>query len=304
MIGSHVLTGYEPNKRGADALALALVVVRHTHGHLSVARIRPPAWPGPGAGKVDAEWDSYLDGQAHATLVGAADALEVIGRPRALEVRYLVGANRGSGRGLAHLVGRTKADLIVIGSAPGGPRHGVSLGSTADQLLHGSPVPVMVAPKGYSEVGLEHFDRITVAYLRRPSGDQAVAFAAQVAAARGVPLRLLSVAIGQPARGRASALAEEQLRRLVDIYEGDLVLAAKTAQTDAALTASLVQTEVARGPDAAKALATVDWTPGDLLVISASEAGPIRQVFMGDMSLKIMRAAPCPAVVLPRLTAR
>lgn len=304
MIGSHVLAGYEPDKRGIDALALALVVVRHTHGMLTVAVIRPPASPVPGPRRGDAEWDVYLDGQAHATLDGAAKILEDVGLPPGLEVKYLVGTGRGSGRGLAHLVGRARADLIVIGSAPGGPRHGISIGSTADQLLHGSPVPVMIAPKGYADHDVTGLERVTVAYLRRPGCDLSVDFAAQVAAARGVPLRLLSVVIGKASRGKASPLAEQQLRRIVDLYETDLAMAAKEVETGTTLTASLIRTEVARGPDAARALAGVDWSPGELLVICSSDSGPIRRVFMGEMSLKILRAAPCPTVVLPRLSAR
>jgi nucleotide-binding universal stress UspA family protein len=298
MIGGSVLVGYGPDRRGADALALAAVVVRGTGGTLTVASVRPPAWPVPGPGKVDAEWEGYLDGQAHAALAGAAEVLEQWD----LSAEYLVAANRGSGRGLAHLVGRAKADLIVIGSAPGGPRHGIALGSTADQLLHGSPVPVMLAPKGYAQHHPETFDRITVAYLRRPGCEQAVDLAARIAVRRGTPLRLLTVAVGHKAKGRAAQLAEEQTRKVVDLYESDLAAAAKEAEDGGILTAERITTEVAQGPDAATAIAGTEWSDGELVVLASSAAGPLRKVFMGDMSLKILRAVPCPAVVLPRTT--
>jgi len=299
MIGGSVLVGYEPDRRGADALALAATVVSGTGGDLTVASVRPPAWPVPGPGKVDAEWEAYLDSQAQAALDGAAKILDGWG----LSAEYLVTANRGSGRGLAHLVGKARADLIVIGSAPGGPRHGIALGSTADQLLHGSPVPVMLAPKGYAQRPPEVFDRISVAYLRRPGCEQAVDLAARIAVRRNTLLRLLTVAVGHKAKGKAVQLVEEQARRVVERYRSDLALAAKETEDGGILTTDRITTEVVQGPDAQSAIGLAEWSPGELLVLASSTAGPLRKVFMGDMSLKILRAVPCPAVVLPR-TAR
>ncbi len=296
MIGSKVLVGYEADRRGADALALASLVVGQRH-RLTVASVRPPAWPVPGPGKVDAEWEAYLDAQARSALDSAAELL-----PADVEADYVAVADRGSGRGLAKLAAKIKADLIVIGSASGGPRHGIIVGSTADQLLHGSPVPVMVSPKNYAQRRPDAFDRITIAYLRRPGCDQAVELAAEIAGRQRVPLRLVTIAVGHSAKGKAARLAEEQLRRVVERYEADLAVAAKEAEGSSTLTRELITTEVAEGPDPASAIAATEWSEGDLLVLASSATGPLRKVFMGDMSLKILRAVPCPAVVLPRTT--
>jgi nucleotide-binding universal stress UspA family protein len=211
-------------------------------------------------------------------------------------------ANRGSGRGLAKLAGKVKADLIVIGSAPAGSRHGISVGSTADQLLHGSPVPVMLAPKDYAQRRPATIDRITVAYLRLPGCDAAVELAAGIAGRQRVPLRLLTIAVGHSAKGAAAELAEEQFRRVVALYESDLVAAAREAEGGSTLSGELITTGVTRGADPVAAIAAADWSAGDLLVLASSATGPLRKVFMGDMSLKILRAVRCPAVVLPRTT--
>jgi nucleotide-binding universal stress UspA family protein len=301
-IGSHLLAGFQPDPRGRDALGLAAAVVRATGGAVTVAAVRPPAMEGATGTRADAEWDAYLDGQARAVLDGAAEIFHEVGLPETTKLDYVVTANRGSGRGLARLVGKTRADLIVIGSAPTGPRGAISVGSTADQLLHGSPVPVMAAPRGYAERAVESFDRITVAYLRRPGCTAAVEFAARAAAACGAPLRLLTVALGGGPKGKASGLAAEHLRRMVDSYGSDLAMAAREAAKRSPLAGDEVQTEVVQGPDVAAALGTTDWSPGELLVCSSSDAGPLHRVFVGDMSLKILRAVPCPALVLPRAT--
>ncbi|MCD0453720.1 universal stress protein [Actinocorallia sp. API 0066] len=295
-----LLVGYTADKRGADALALGACAVRGMAADLVLGHIRATAWPPvPGPGHVDAEWERYLDDQAASVLEkGAALAVQEYGIE---PVELLVGANRGSGRGLAKLASKAGAGVVAIGSAPGGPRAGIALGSTADQLLHGSPVPVMIAPKGYADRRLEGFDRVTVAYLRVPESTPAVALAAEVAARRGIPLRLLTFAVDSPVRGKGNAaMAEQQLRRLVDTLENDLALAAREAAEGSTLTKRDVLTQVAEGRDAAQAVTGAGWTEGDLLVCASSASGPLRRVFMGDMSMKIIRSVPCPALILPR----
>jgi nucleotide-binding universal stress UspA family protein len=96
-------------------------------------------------------------------------------------------------------------------------------------------------------------------------------------------------------------MAEAQLRRVVETSAADLALAARSAAKGSPLRTRDIQTEVVHGADAAKALATSEWLPGDLLVSASSEAGPLRKVFLGDMSLKILRAVPCPVIVLPKM---
>ncbi|TKK84292.1 universal stress protein [Herbidospora galbida] len=62
-----------------------------------------------------------------------------------------------------------------------------------------------------------------------------------------------------------------------------------------------VSTEVVAGPNATTALAQTTWLPGELLICGSSSTGPLRRVFAGDMSLKILRTAPCPVVLLTPL---
>ncbi|MDX6740547.1 universal stress protein [Actinocorallia sp. A-T 12471] len=300
-ISDRVLVGYIDDRRGADAIALGACAVRGLDVELVLGHVRVTAWPAvPGPGHVDAEWERFLEEQAQDVLAkGARLAIERGVEPTDLRVM----AQRGSGRGLAALARKVKARAVVIGSAPGGPRTGISLGSTADQLLHGSPVPVMIAPKGFADRGVTAFDRVTCAYLRVPESTHAVAAAAAIAARRRIPLRLLTFAVDSPVRGKGSAvLAEQQLRRLVDALETDLAQAAREAAAGSTLTKRDVITQVAEGRDAAQAVHSAGWTEGDLLVCASSTSGPLRRVFMGDMSMKILRAIPSPALILPRPT--
>ncbi|MEV7010980.1 universal stress protein [Streptosporangium sp. NPDC051022] len=281
----HILAGFVPGARGQDGLALAVLMARRAGARLTVAHVHVPAWPTPGPGKIDAEWRSYVAEQTAGILERARDFMADI---TDISVDYLSQPNRGSGRGLVQLVGRVKADVVVIGSAPGGGRGRIRIGSTADQLLHASPVPVALAPRGYGEQGSPELRRLTVAYRRDPGSDEAVRQAFELAAQVDVPLRLITLVVS----GRRQAKVEEEmLGRLREQVAADLE----------EITRGRVRVDVGvlEGRDVATALARADCE-GSILICASSETGPLRRVFLGDVSLKIIRSAPCPVMMLPR----
>lgn len=264
MIGAHVLVGYVPDQQADEALALARAIVALTGGRLTVAAVHPPGRAGAAS-------------EAGDTLRRAA---EVLGDEPA---DFVAQESRGVGRGLSVLAGKVGADLIVIGSAAGGARGQIAVGGAADHLLHASSEAVLLTPSGYRPP--ERVERITVGYVRRPQCDEAVGRAAVAAERLDVPLRLLTLALDEADEG---ALRD------------DLALAVPLATGAAGLDPGAVQTELAAGHDVAAALAATDWLDGELLVCASSEDAAVHRVFLGEMALKVLRAAPCPVAVLPR----
>ncbi|GAA2207217.1 hypothetical protein GCM10009850_026750 [Nonomuraea monospora] len=214
------------------------------------------------------------------------------GEPGGGGAEYVAHTHRGSGRGLVELARRRGADVVVIGSASGSGRGRISVGSTADQLLHSSSVPVLLAPRGYGDQPPAAFDRLTVAYRRGPGCDAAVKDAAGTAAALGVPLRLVTLVISS---GRRARIEEEMLVRLRDQAAADLHAAARGRPTGRA-----VEVEVLEGRNVAQALGTTSWLPGEMIICASSDTGPLRRVFLGDTSMKIVRASTCPVMILTR----
>lgn len=261
VIGEHVVVGYTNDSGGRDALALGAAITRVTGGELTVATIYPPGNPG-----------SAVEAQAN-----LAHAAEAIGE---VPAEYLSFESRGSGRGLSVLAGRIRADLIVVGSAQGGPRGRITIGSTGDHLLHLAPEAVMLAPAGYEPP--EEPSRLTLAYVHRPQADEAVERVAQAALRLGVPMRLITF-----------DLRTEDPGRLRD----DLALAVRLAWESTGIEA---EAETAEGHDVATALASVEWPPGDLLVCAASEDAQPHRVFLGEVAMKALKASTCPVAVLPR----
>jgi nucleotide-binding universal stress UspA family protein len=282
----NVLTGFIPEPRGRDGLVLALALARQARARLAVATVQPPVWNTPGPARADeSAWRAYLREQAAATLEQARE----LGGP---EAEYVVHTNKGSGRGLVELARRRDADVVVIGSAPGGGRGRISLGSTADQLLHSSPVPVLLAPKGWAEDGPPGFERLTVAYRRGPGCDAAVPLAARTAAGLDVPLRLVTLVVDGGRRARIEQEMVESLRRQA---AADLRAAARGQRRRLE-----VEVKVLEGRTVARALAEADWLPGELIICASSSTGPLRRVFLGDTSIKIVKAATRPVMILTR----
>lgn len=208
------------------------------------------------------------------------------------------GAHRGSGRGLIETAEREGADLIVIGSAPGGPAGRIVVGSTADQLLHGSPVPVLMAPRGYAAGPPARLSGLTVAH--RPSRGSELGLAAALRLARrlDVPIRLLTL-LERPSWLSGVLRGEEIMRRQREYAVRDLQAAAELLSGHAQVT-----TQVAEGDGIEGAVRNCHWPPGELLACMSGSHGPLRQVFLGGVSGKIVRAAPCPVALLPGTAGR
>ncbi|MFC5832401.1 universal stress protein [Nonomuraea insulae] len=261
MIGAHVIVGYTNDAGGRDALTLGDAITRVTGGELTIATIYPPGSPG-------------LAVEAQANLAHAAEELG----PVAAE--YITFESRGSGRGLSVLASRIRADLIVVGSADGGQPGRIAIGATSDHLLHLSSEAVMLAPAGYRPPADPA--RLTLAYVHRPQCDEAVGQVAQAALRLGVPLRLITLDLRTDDQGR---------------LRDDLALAVRLAWETTGIEA---ESEVAEGHDVAAAMEDVEWLEGELLVCAASEDAQPHRVFLGELAMKVLRAAACPVTVLPR----
>ncbi|MEU6997654.1 universal stress protein [Nonomuraea sp. NPDC046570] len=281
----HVLTGFIPESRGRDGLRLAVLLTGQAGARLTVATVQPPPWTTPGPGRADeSAWLAYLREQGTAAL---ENARELVGD----KAEYVMSFHRGSGRGLVELARKSAADVVVIGSSPRGAKGRISLGSTADQLLHSSSVPVLLAPKGYGETPPPAFERLTVAYRRGPGCDAAVKLAATVAASLDVPLRLVTLVLSS---GRKAKIEEEMHERLREQAAVDLKAATRGRRR------VKIDGEMLEGRTVADALGQTGWLPGELIICASSESGPLRRVFLGDTSIKIIRAAPCPVMILTR----
>jgi nucleotide-binding universal stress UspA family protein len=287
-----ILVGVTPDASAADAMSLASVLQASFAAEVVLGNIFPAPADPAGKTKVDAEWVAYMRSEAVEIL---ADVTRDADRWGLTEFTSAVHGHRSSGVGLIELAGAVDADLIVIGSAPGSANGRFLIGSTADQLLHGSHVPVALATTGYRRVRPASLRRMVVAFQDTPESRTALRWAADNI--DGQRLTALTVLLRHRVMGSSLAFDVEGLvaRQLAEDAQAALEDALRDlgAHADAQMTV---------GDDASSAVQRFDWDGDEVFVLASSRGGVLRRVFLGDMTYKLVRATPVPALVLPRRT--
>jgi nucleotide-binding universal stress UspA family protein len=296
-----VVVGYLAGKCGTAPLQLAAAAARSLRTSLTVVTIVPKAWETPSPARIDAEYAAWAN-QVAADSARAAQEF-FAGTAGDLEISYLSHANRSISGGLFEVAEETlahddKADLLVLGSSSNGQLGQVVVGSTADRLLHSSPVPVVIAPRGYRAARAPKVTRVTCAYPGTPEAVDTVRRVAALARRIEAPLRVLTFAV----RGRTMYPPE------VGLHVEDSILAAWAAHAremlDQLRTEGVVgedvETLVVSGNGWDQALDAADWQDGEILALGTSPRGEIARVFLGSHGTKIMRYSPVPVLVLPR----
>jgi nucleotide-binding universal stress UspA family protein len=209
--------------------------------------------------------------------------------PNDVDADYIIGEQGGTGRGLADVGAEQDGRLVVIGSATDGRPGKIRIGSTANQLLHGAASPVTVVPEGYATRGVTALDRVSVAYTHTVDVDASLVATRQVVGRTHLPIRLVTLVQHPPRLLPGAAEALDTVRADARLW----LEQARGSVPDAGA-------EIAEGEDIGAALASLDWLPGESLLVGSAEYGPVRRVFLGDTAAKILRAAPVPVTVLPR----
>jgi nucleotide-binding universal stress UspA family protein len=273
------VVGFAPDGRGRAVLELAAMLSRASGEQLLVAAIVPAPWA-PGPARVDAEYQAELAATADAAL-GEARARLPEG------TRYVVHHARSTPAGLLEVAEREGASLIVLGSASRGMHGYVELGSVTDRLVHSSPIPVAIAPRGYRCRGNCPVRRVTVAF--GGTDDDLVRKAAEVAERVGAALRVASFAV------RSRSPIQAGVGREAD----EAILAQWERDVRAALAADH-ELVIGHGESWEEAIDDIEWSDGDVLAVGSSSIGPVARVFLGSRASKIVRNSPVPVVVVPR----
>jgi nucleotide-binding universal stress UspA family protein len=290
-----VVVGYLAGKGGISALNLGVEAARTLKTSLSVVTVVPKPWTTPSPARIDAEYAQYADRLASDSAARAKECVASLD-PQ-LEVSFHKYAHRSAPGGLLDAVEELKAEVLVLGSAADGQLGQVVVGSTADRLLHSSPVPLAISPRGYRGSKTHSLTRITCAYPGTAESVHVVTRVATLAAELGVPMRVITFAV----RGRTMYPPEVGLRAEDSILEAWASHAreALAALKSDGLVPDYVQLQVVTGNGWDQALDAAEWLDGELLALGTSPQGAIARVFLGSKGTKIVRHSPVPVLVLP-----
>jgi nucleotide-binding universal stress UspA family protein len=281
-----ILVGIDGGPQQPAALELARRLA--DNGELVVATVYPVS---PMTTRLGAAYHKVTEEAAWDILKAAREELA----PRAVETRAIPDLH--TARALHDLAVEVGADVIVIGGSHRGGVGRAVLGSTGHSVVHGSPRPVVVAPRDDAGGDGAPLRRIGVAYDGEPESQAALNWAERLAGDAGASLEILTVSQFTPVAmypGVATYPPETVLEELREESQRrvDAAIERATVPVDGRVLDGPVVSSLA---EAAKDL--------DLLVVGSRGYGPFGSLLMGSVSRAVADKAPCPVVVIPRSAA-
>jgi nucleotide-binding universal stress UspA family protein len=292
-----ILVGYGPEEPGAAGLRLALVLAESANLPLVVCCVIPDRWQAVGPGRqVDRQYDEYLHGLAERALTRAREEVAA----REVRATFDVVTARSAPSGLLAEAQRHDARMLVAASSTDGRWGHIALGSVTHRLLHSSPIPVALAPRGHRTRKGRRVERVTVAVDGTDACRAVLERAAALAGDLGARLRLVTFAV----RSRTMFPPELGLHvedKVVEVWRRDTersVLAA-VAQVRGSLDME-PEVVVAEGESWAEVLDEPEWDDGEVLVVGSSSSETLlSRVFLGSTAARIIRHCPVPVIVVP-----
>ena len=278
--------GYLATPSGDDGVALAAVLASALDASIDIViviRSDEPLMEGSGP------YRKVLDAKAEQWLSGARAQV-----PEGIEVATHIARHGSFAQGLMEFAAEHDADMIVVGGAGDGLLNRHTVGSVAGQLLHASPVPIALAPRGYRNGAQRTLTGLTAAVPTRAGTADPSALAITIASAAHLPLRLVSLVSLEDDEADVDGPSLETRQRHVAAAQANLENAArKLPDVDG------LESVVADGSSLDEAVASLQWTDGDILFLGSSRLAAPKRVFLGSSATKILRSTPAPVIVVP-----
>jgi nucleotide-binding universal stress UspA family protein len=283
----HLTVGYLATPTGDDGVALASALARTFDAAVDVVLVVREEMPDGSPGR--SEYQRLLVERGEEWVARAVESLAAKG----VSAGSTVTVGESFAQSLLQFAEEKSSDLIVVGGARDGFFGGHTIGPVTGALLHSSPIPVALAPRGYAEDPDDDIAAITAAVPTRPGDDNPLPFALTLASAAGLPIRMLSLV---SAENLAEAESVKEVRQFqIAAAEENLAVAAR-ALPDAPEIESLV----AEGMTLESALKKLRWDDGALLVVGSSRFAAPRRIFLGSTAARILAGVDVPVVVVPR----
>ena len=283
----HLTVGYLATPTGDDGVALASALARTFDATVDVVLVVREELPDGHPGR--AEYQQWLIEHGEQWAGKAVAALAADG----VHATATVTVGESFAQKLIEFAEQHDSDLIVVGGARDGffGRH--TIGPVTGALLHTSPIPVALAPRGYAEDPDDSFDAVTAAVPTRPGEDNPLPFALTLASAAQLEIRMLSLV---SAENLAEAADAKEVRDAqVAAAEKNLIEAARAVPDSPD-----IESLVASGMTLESALKKLKWEDGDLLVVGSSRFAAPRRIFLGSTAARILAGVDVPVIVVPR----
>ena len=277
-----IVAGVDGLPGGRDALALAQRLADLAGGAVVAVHVHPYE-PLPFRGlRPDVEALAHDEAQA---------LLEEQLAEAGVEARAIATAETSPGRGLHRIADALEADLVVIGSPHRGSLGRVVAGDTARAVIQGAARPVLVARHSATTVRRPgHRRRLrrlareprlarmggTIRPLRRRHGPRPLCGGAPAGVLPSISYGINWVALAPERLEYAETLVADAVAELGNGATGEAV-------------AGIARDELVGLSEQV-----------DLLVLGSRGYGPVRRALLGGSADRIVHAAACPVLVVPR----
>ncbi|KGN32610.1 universal stress protein [Knoellia sinensis KCTC 19936] len=294
-----LVVGFRGGVDDRSGLRLAVTLARSRGIDLEVVTVVPASWPTPVMGAADRDFRRWAAEQGEAARAEAQQIIDEIASDLSVTTRWVTARSVASG--LLEAATTSGAVLIVIGSSAEAGHGQINLGSTASRLLHSSPVPVALAPRGYQQPEGARIGRATCAFRGDVASRSTLERTAVICAEVGASLRIATFAV----RGRTMYPPEVSPQTEDDVLSSWVEQATRAQE---AAVGSLkqpdgipgdVSTVVGAGRTWAGALDSIGWERDDVLVVGSTRENLVERIFLGTSATKIVRHAPVPVIVVP-----
>ncbi|AHC24516.1 MULTISPECIES: universal stress protein [Mycobacteriaceae] len=283
----HLTVGYLATPTGDDGVALAAALARTFDADVDVVLVVREELPDGHPGR--AQYQELLLEKGKQWITKAVGALT--GAAKSVNANVLVGESFAEE--LLRFAESHSSDLIVVGGARDGFFGGHVIGPVSSALLHSSPIPVALAPRGYADDAPETIAAVTAAVPSRPGDDNPLPFAITLASAANLPIRMVSL------------VSAENLSEAEDLKELRAVQIAAAQENLAVAARALpdspdIESLVADGMTLESALKKLNWDDDDLLVVGSSRFAAPKRIFLGSTASRILAGTDAPVIVIPR----
>jgi len=280
-----IIVGYNDSDEASDALALGKLIAETTGGQLILTGVFPygPAEPFASVAIRKAVEEAEVE---------LAQKIERAAKDAGGEAEAFPSSSPA--RGLHDAIEELGADLVIVGSSSRADGGRVLAGNVALQLLHGSPCAVAVAPKGFRQ-GDHGLRVIAVGIDGSEESREAVRAAVQLGKPPQATIRLVAAVNANAADEFGWAYGQHNpAPTLREVAEKDLDEAAADVPDELRPARELIEGDVVQS------LAEEAEQGADLLFVGSRGYGPVRRVLLGSVSGALVKAAPCPVLVVPR----
>ena len=194
-----ILIAWSPSSTGTEAIQYAAWLAKTAHVQVRVISTITQPWTTTSLTKLGGKYKKWFKKEAEACAKAVKAELSAAGLDKASwdsDVSLLIdGASKANVLTVA--AQEFNADVILLGSSAASPKSRFLAGTTADALMHSSPIPLGLAPRA-AKLSKHGITRVNFAFVEEPSADMdpskvlALRLAAIKAKTWNIPLRIVA----------------------------------------------------------------------------------------------------------------